>query len=437
MICRFRLLKVVPIAVLMSMSGCSRWHGGSSMQVDVEVYKGPLSEEPEIQLSQLDGLLDELGSQTEIFNRLLEKDKQALRSECSEPLTFDCDELEMIFQETKQIADSLKTLRAQGRQCITDRTAWSVKSYLEGISKFAMRLKAKAFYWAENQVVAPAGDPINGPGFLGLEGRITRGVIVSFANLTSEYANQLGSRADALLKQVAGAGGTPQTGLPRQYLPTATYLRDTNPTDFLNLYAWDRAVGLAKTEEWFPNPFYALSNEETVDRVRGFKRLFSDHYWSKINTVYAGGQGQTSIALIRDDIGNWMLKSFENYPKELVEAYWGLTKAGVEGAAELVAVAASGGSGEAVDQLPKVLATVGRLMAGKVTPPASIAASVDVKRLREQTLIKLQALQTEIRAADPVADAAVIQQKLREAANVLGDYEMVVVSLQQAAVPSN
>lgn len=386
---RYVFFLVFSLLVISNLAGCTtRLSGASSLQVDVEVYKGPLSEEPIIQASELAGLLSEFQDQLTSFKNGLDTDiiwpKICPEDEID---TLSCQEFIQIVFETKfklgdtnpikstnpkiislfnsanvttnKVTDNLKSL-VDSCQNLEDKPL--IKDYkycLKKISKLTIKLKSPAFYWAENQIALPAGSPSLLKGG-GLEGRATRIAVTTYVNLLSEYANQLSSRADALLKQLDTG-----TGVPRQYLSNATILRDTNPTDFVNLYTWNRSAGLPIVEEMLAHPFHAFSSDDTADRVRGFERLFNDHYWSKINTVYTSGQGQVGTALIRDEIGNWMLKSFENYPGELVKAYWGLTKAGVEGTTELVGVAASGGSSEAIDKLPEVLSTVGRLMGGR------------------------------------------------------------------------
>ena len=69
--------------------------------------------------------------------------------------------------------------------------------------------------------------------------------------------------------------------------------------------------------------------------MRLAKRLFADHFWTKINEVHASGQGEVRMALIKDDIGNWNLKSFDNDPEQLLNAYRELTSAGIEAAIRL------------------------------------------------------------------------------------------------------
>ena len=143
--------------------------------------------------------------------------------------------------------------------------------------------------------------------------------MANFAQFLKEYGNQINSRADALVKQIDGAKGS---GIAREQLANSVYLRDSSPTGYLNLYRWNKAA--VERDEVTPD-----------DRTRMVEQLVADTYWSKINTVFAAGQGDVSMALVKDDIGNWNLKSFDNSPGELLGAYKGIGLAAVKAAAEL------------------------------------------------------------------------------------------------------
>ena len=178
----------------------------------------------------------------------------------------------------------------------------SRKQVINRVGRVAAKLKAKAFYWAETHVgVMPGRRPV-------------RIAIAAFANLASEYSNQLESRADALQLQLGKK-------ISAKQLPLSIYLRDAEPTDFLNLYTWNRAATPALATDMVWHPLNAFSSDETADRVRVIERLFADQNWGKINTVYGSGQGKFAMALVKDEIGNWDLKSFESDPSELVAAY--------------------------------------------------------------------------------------------------------------------
>ena len=103
---------------------------------------------------------------------------------------------------------------------------------IKQVGHMAAKLKAKAVYWAETHVgVVPQKRPV-------------RIAMAAFANLASEYSNQLGSRADALQWQLGKK-------IRANQLPLSIYLRDAEPTDFLNLYTWNRATAPALRTEMF------------------------------------------------------------------------------------------------------------------------------------------------------------------------------------------
>ncbi len=245
-----------------------------------------------------------------------------------------------------------------------------VKNILPDSAEVATIFKSKAIYWSEAHTAAPP------------QNRLVRISMTNFSNFASEMANQIESRADALLKQIAGEGR------PRQELATSVYLRDTMPTDFLNLYIWNRAAAPALIEEMILHPLNAFSSEETTDRVRVIERLFADMNWSKVNTVYASGQGEVAMALIKDDIGNWNLKSFDSDPTELVEAYTDVTKAAIKAVATAVA---SGGSSGALDS---VLATASRLTRGQMGDGGATAGGFNVAALHDRALKEIEELRT-------------------------------------------
>ncbi|MFZ1673383.1 MAG: hypothetical protein WAT82_08430, partial [Nitrospira sp.] len=80
------------------------------------------------------------------------------------------------------------------------------------------------------------------------------------------------------------------------------------------------------------------------ERIKIVDRLYADHFWSKINTVYASGRGKAQMAFIKDETGNWNLKSFDNDPTELLDAYTKVTKSALEGVVEIAGEIASGGA---------------------------------------------------------------------------------------------
>jgi len=308
-------------------------------------------------------------------------------------------------------------------------TIMRYRTVLEGTSKLSAQLKAKALYWAETHASAAPGD------------RLVRNAMTNFANFASEYSNQLGSRADALLKQMRP--------LPRDRheLPLSVMLRDTEPTDFVNLLVWNRAAAPAIIEEMVLHPIHAFTSEETTDRVRVIERLFADYNWSKINTVFASGEGKTAIALIKDDIGNWNLKSFDSDPTELLNAYKDMTLAGIKAATAAITGGASGGA------LQSVLKTASNLTRGRISDGGAVGG-LNIRALHKRTLLRLEKLKDE---QEKKKDSLETQQKAKEkdspewtaiqtkivdlpkdtrrkAARIIEDHEFLINTLEQAVV---
>ena len=91
------------------------------------------------------------------------------------------------------------------------------------------------------------------------------------------------------------------------------------------------------------------------------------------------------MAFIKDDIGNWDLKKFDNRPGELVDAY---KKAGLAALQEVAKLASGAGNISAANQL---LSFSDRLNFGDKAPDSS-AVNAQVEGLRERTTNRLTAL---------------------------------------------
>ncbi|MCZ6495634.1 MAG: hypothetical protein O7D27_03875 [Alphaproteobacteria bacterium] len=425
-----------PLGVALALAGCGgAFSVSSSMRVEVEVYKGPLTKEPEAQWAELIGIVDEA-------REMLKKYELGLRQfvmptkDCRDDPDFEI-RTEKTFNELSYIPDFdlsiansrdwTKTACLQLNNLSRDVAALmdiykemvaltpiigdTLKSYHAGngkeksallveLTRVATTLKSKALFWA-NVHAAVAPDSL-----------LARNMMTNFANMTSQISNQLSSRADALLKQLA-------RGISRKNLPLSVYLRDTSITDFPNLFVWNRAAAPALLSEMFLHPLHAFSSEETTDRIRVLERLFADHYWTNINTVYASGQGTVRMALIKDDIGNWNLKSFDSNPAKLLNAYKELTLAAVKAVTD----AATGG----VDKAALDLAS--RLTRGRIGTEGAKAGTFNVEALRKRTVVKLETL--EKKAKDPNANR---EEILKEARRIVEDYEAVIDVLQESVV---
>ncbi|MEM7220492.1 MAG: hypothetical protein AAF515_19180 [Pseudomonadota bacterium] len=111
--------------------------------------------------------------------------------------------------------------------------------------------------------------------------------VAKLANLAAEYANQLTARANALSLQT---GDAHSPGVPRELLSTGQYLRDTQPTAFIEIYDWLDAATDGETD--------------VRERIDIAKRLFDDDNWANVNEVYASGLGKVSMAGFYPDISD-------------------------------------------------------------------------------------------------------------------------------------
>jgi hypothetical protein len=238
-----------------------------------------------------------------------------------------------------------------------------VKEILSDIAQVASESSQYSFSWSIHSI--PGAPP---------ESRI-RIVMVSFIVSASEIGNQLRAGVDALLKQM--------DGLDRRELPLSVQLRDTDATEFIRLYEWLQAHSVGS----YGQPG---SNNERMKVVR---RLFADHHWSNINTVYASGWGKGSMALIKDDIGNWNLKNFDSDPEELLRAYKNFSITVLETAAKAAKAVATGGSSAGMDKLLEVAGEYFMPTPGSVTSGAGVG---QFRLLSERTSAQLRHVESQV-----------------------------------------
>ena len=411
--------------------------GAASMRIEVEVYKGPLSQDTHTQWGELLGMVREAddalgaigvayatnvikagkidpcrpnefvdavasGNPAQLRLQIEERNncarpKQALQrnilvAACWRDKSWldhvglrsqrdwsrRCRELIGILSDQVRLRDRYRNLAADmchnagkpfnqqhpidcppGRS--TQRRSRDVVELLTEAAEISTRAHFKAFYRAGSSL-GDERDPL-------LE-------MVETVNLYSNLANQIGSRADRLLLQIAGTD--------RKNLPLSVYLREVEPTDFMDLYEWYGTVS---------------PEGEAEDKIRVMERLFADFNWANINTVYASGQGNVAMAFIKDDIGNWNLKSFENDPTELLKAYTEFTLEAIGKATDLVKAGITGGGTEALEQLGQLndsLSLAGQASSGLIGGGDAAAQSLDVERLRQRAVGRLTGLRAQI-----------------------------------------
>lgn len=225
-----------------------------------------------------------------------------------------------------------------------------------------------------------------------------RALLVEYASLTAEYGQQVHARIAVLQKQMdpnwnrapreAALSSDPASlkGPPRdpKTLPVSDYLQDAERTDYIQLYDWLKAG-----EVYRGSASGMLTPEE---RIRMAQRLTADSYWQKVNEVYASGQGEVAMAFIKDDLGNWNLKSFSNDPAELLAAYRKVTDATIMTAVNLAKKAGTGPAGDVVERLSSAqkatnLAT--QFASGEVPGTPGVVGGVNIGALHSRTVAHL------------------------------------------------
>ncbi len=400
-----RIPAMAVFLLLICLSGCGIFNDSAAMRIEVEVYRGPLSLEPEIQIGELYGYLTEaqngLINTSKFISRVYKlvgleasqndlscgasnaSTSQQLNCSLLTALTDDAANLELrlavplcalrgefdhkkclpegIFQDANLKhpkgenftgVEKTQILSAVNKQLselpISSPNKKSASSFATGgavdyrqalleSTRIAAAMQAKAFYYATASTAGQSNDPV------------VRIAATYFIAATSEYGNQIQARADALLKQLG------PEGRDRRELPLSAHLREAEPTDFVHLFDW--------TDGHLPRPYdYVQFNfsPNLEERIKIIDRLYADHFWSKINTVYASGRGKAQMAFIKDETGNWNLKSFDNDPTELLDAYTKVSMSALEGVVEIAGKIASGGADAGLKKAADELLAIAR-----------------------------------------------------------------------------
>ena len=266
-------------------------------------------------------------------------------------------------------------------------------------AQLGAQLRDRASYWASAQAATPEQDE---------ELRVD---INNFAQFLAEIGNQIVSRSDALLMQDERLRGRYRDyfnnkGLQQlsaaQRLATSLYLRDSNTTAFQNLHDWNRNR----------NALDRFGEADRLDRVRMVEELMRDTHWSNVNTVQANGMGETRMAFIKDDIGNWNLKSFTSDPEELLAAYNNLARGVVS---EAFTMATTSGVGN-VAKADKLMSFANRALIGKPesSEPTLGTANVSALRARIKERLESEDAQLDEKLEKPKADLDLAKTKRKE-----------------------
>ena len=419
--------------------------GASSMTIDVEVYKGPLSKTLDIQVVELQSITrdaetwlfdikDQIGVVHKTYNaRNADNGIECRRLKNIKGEYYDYDasssmpssgreDLEpslecYLFQSMFYDADFLETIlnnaglefwQSEFREAIaptyetysecpsdepcptptcTQKKPCVDRERLASVARIGAYFRTRADHWATTAATSDVRDE-----------NIKR-FYANFAHFASEYGNQIVSRVDSILLQMDMDGqfdrqshpltGTQIAGL----VSTGRFLRDSGTTNYLHLYDWiegspPQPADSRRNIGPRPRPFLGRNVDgsngpldlERSDRVRMVQMLINDTYWSNINSVYASGQGDVSMAFIKDDIGNWNLKSFKNDPAELLNAYDDLARASVQGAITAIRSGAENASGANA-----LLSVAQSAVTGKPDTSQTLDSS-DLTKMRENFL---------------------------------------------------
>ena len=409
------LLKLQFLFLLLAfLTGCAAFEPASSIRVEVDVYKGPLSKPVDVQIAELVGIhQDATRSITEFndmqfhmldkycyddmkegkeFHRHDDELSKLLKSTTNIyliPMDLNCSILLSMYNKSLDLKNELKQICDNNHACDKEKygygfssVAWmedkleEKKLYLTHLTKVAAVMKVQSAEAAAALIPFVSSSE---------RVRISQNL---FSTTTSEYGNLLLSRANALMIQLFGYGdatkkgdSSENKGISRRNLHLNTFLADSSTTQAPRLFEWYNSKVPAGFEEW--RHFIPGLNISMADRIRIYEEMFNDAYWSNVNTVYASGMGDVSMALIRDDIGNWNLKNFDNDPTQLLSAYKDLTLRGIDAATKLMAAGASGGSTEAVQAAFS--------MANRLTAPmdATSPANLPIKRGKERIVTQI------------------------------------------------
>ncbi|MAD16445.1 MAG: hypothetical protein CL579_10275 [Alteromonadaceae bacterium] len=220
-------------------------------------------------------------------------------------------EASQIEQGEKDILHCKKTLLTSPRDPKSPGDLGVTEDCLTRIANVGKLLTEGAEHWATTQVAILPNS------------KRTRIAIARAAVTVAELGNEILARTDAIVRQQRGEA---KAGL----LPISMFLRESEGTDYLNLFEWLNATP-RKSRQW-----------PVQSRTRMIERLINDNNWSKINTAFAQGNGKTSMVFVKDDIGNWNLKNYDNDPSEMLDNYREIGTNLLNSAAELAKGVSSG-----------------------------------------------------------------------------------------------
>lgn len=416
-----RRVVLASLALSLGLTGCHRYeplslHGAGSMRVEVEVYKGPLSVSPQAQVGELMAVMADsvrafvewrsaaqnfagtkgclggeptnrapefsLASDCGALLSAVESSEDAIGAACAIlnnpmmaelgldrstylPANLCLRNGELWRHAMTDPAEPQQTVVPFGIEVLKKREA----TIIVAVQNLASLMRASSFRMADANLRYVPRD------------RTVRAQLAAFGFIASEYGNQLQSRIAVLSKQVAD-------GTSANNLPVSDYLRDASTTDAIHMFDW---LDANNDPRFGARP----GGLDAAERIRMVERLTADYYWEKINEVHASGQGDVAMAFIKDELGNWNLRSFSNDPAELLKAYGKVTDAALATAAKLARQAASSGTaglaeaGERLRASQQAADLADQLASGRV--PGDGGAGANVTAMHQRIVDRLTA----------------------------------------------
>ena len=403
--------------------------GAAMMRVEVEVYKGPVGQSREIQIGELSALLAEAVRAMHDWKNGAKDLEQAVKGPCKSGSYRDCAILRQAIGSAADVAAAICHLNSYAlptRKPASGGTIWSYDSCAAVEGQFPPPDSVKPWLADTKIGASPTADEITGEyaeysrrvsiitsqmqivanrlvgstiGYVPKRKEI-RHAITSLEFLLGELSNNISARNSTLQKVLSRCINTTnndshgQSGLQNdecsyvaQKLPTGDYLRDVDPSRFMDAFGWFNAA------------FDTTGTGALVrrNRTRVIQALADDYYWEKVNEVYASGQGDVSMAFIKDELGNWNLKSYTNDPAKLLAAYRNAGNAALSTVAKLARRAA--GDPGAAGRGSSVLDLADRLATGRNSASTSVGG-LALLDFRRRTTDRLKAARDRFRARE-------------------------------------
>ncbi|MBD1557118.1 hypothetical protein HC752_09215 [Vibrio sp. S9_S30] len=361
---------IVLLSVITALSGCVAVktlvnpYKGSSMEVEVDVYQGPLSKSKEVQWQEIQVLRRSLeGLCASSFTSLTFSKSAVLKTELENYAKCASKVLQDIYSRalwpnissnkkvTNTVDDGKKVTTYELDQTITGTSIKATKTTVE---------KGKG------QEGNQKPNPIK---------ITTSATEIKNAEHTALIARSLLARSELLLQQIKGED--------RHLLPLSAYLAEASPSLFIE-YCYQSTD--PKTNNW----------QCDYGRKTGFAKpnmadgLLNEQYWQRINHVHSSGMGDVATAFVKDEIGNWSLKSFDSNPEALLKAYQDLSFQALSTATKLAAGNVSSISLESLDKSKRFIAYAESIAFGDSSSTSNTLSEKQVASLRQEMISTLE-----------------------------------------------